>query len=407
MPHCVVSFMETRGQSTTFRVMLGLFVCACAIQIHAALRWGHESWQLSEWLINYAGGFVRRGLLGSLVWWISHWTGLPANLLAIGIAVVGFVWLLRWMWAHASRDFPPVLVLSCIVMGIPAYQDSIVRKDCIGLLLMIAACHLAPGGRPDWWKLLALNLLAGVAILVHEAFTFFALGALVVAARPGDDKFTFTRLCGRGLMLAPAYFVFLATVVWHGDPAHAVAVNASWLPLWAVTNPGDPGVAVPAAAINALGWTTSKGLSLGIDLLTSGIYQPAAWAMVYAITFGLMVMFSGGSGGTQAKLKIAALLVQQLVLISPLFLLGYDYGRWLFYWTGGTIILYTLGFRAAGPVESLVARVWEMFRVDHWLPRVPARYWYLLCFGVPVCWNIAAFSIASPLGRLWSYLPPW
>ena len=105
MPHCVVSFMETRGQSTTFRVMLGLFVCACAIQIHAALRWGHESWQLSEWLINYAGGFVRRGLLGSLVWWISHWTGLPANLLAIGIAVVGFVWLLRWMWAHASRDF--------------------------------------------------------------------------------------------------------------------------------------------------------------------------------------------------------------------------------------------------------------------------------------------------------------
>ena len=34
------------------------------------------SWQLAEWLINYEGGFVRRGLAGQLLYWIGSGSNL-------------------------------------------------------------------------------------------------------------------------------------------------------------------------------------------------------------------------------------------------------------------------------------------------------------------------------------------
>jgi hypothetical protein len=52
-------------------ILVGLLLWAFASQLLAALSWGHDSYQLTEWLINYAGGFVRRGLPGWLP--VSEW----------------------------------------------------------------------------------------------------------------------------------------------------------------------------------------------------------------------------------------------------------------------------------------------------------------------------------------------
>lgn len=388
--------------------MLGLFLLACAVQIQSALAWGQGSWQLSEWLINYAGGFVRRGLPGSLLWGLSRLSGIQANHLAIVAGICCFVWLTGWLLARATREFPPVLVLSCLVMGIPAYQDSIVRKDCLGMLFLLAVCTVAKWNMPRWRILVGLNVVAIIAILTHEAFAFYGLGVMLIFTRPGQSQGSFRLHALRMLELAPAILCFLSTLVFHGNPTVAACVNDSWIPLWQLTDPGNAATTQPAAAIEALGWTTGRGLSLGIDLLTSGFYQPAAWAMVYGTTFGLMVLFSGRGGGSalmEVKSRVVAILCVQLLGLSPLFLLGYDYGRWLFFWTTSTIILHALGFRAPEVAERLVARMFMLCRAGEWLPRVPVRDWYLLLFGVPVCWNIGAFTVASPLGRLLSYFP--
>ena len=212
----------------------------------------------------------------------------------------------------------------------------------------------------------------------------------------------------RSLRLLPAAICFLCVARLHGTPAIAEAVNDSWLSLWRILNPGNPAIEQSSAAIQALGWDSKQGMSLGITLLTSGFYQPVAWAGVFAISFVLFVLFTGRDEeqSLDVRIRVTAILIAQFVFISPLFILGFDYGRWLFFWVASTVMLDTVRFAPPRWLESSVARLFAAARIDVLLRRIPVHDWYLLFFGVPVCWNIFNFLTASPITRhvhlIWS-----
>jgi hypothetical protein len=400
--------------SPTLVILTGLLLWAFASQLLAALSWGHASYQLTEWMINYAGGFVRRGLPGSLIGICSDAIGVRANHLIIAFSASCYLLLVTWLLRRSTRTFPAALILSCIVMGFPAYQDSVVRKDCLGLLLLVGCLAIDRSRLPRPAIILALNLLAGVAVLSHETFVFYALAGFVLFRRGDEESPTVVGFIRRGLVLLPAAGCFLLTVVFHGTPGQAEAVNDSWLPLWRIIDPGNPGLETPSAAIQALGWSSAQGLSLSLYLLTSGLYQPTAWAMVFATSFGLVILFTGQNAdcsatvATALRVKVTALLLAQLAFISPLFLLGVDYGRWLFLWVAATIILHTEQRSAPVWLESCVARLYKKADLSRIFELVPAKNWYLLFFGVPVCWNLFNFLTASPVSRhlhlIWSFL---
>lgn len=383
--------------------MAGLLIWAIVVQLSAARGWGHGSWQMTEWLINYSGGFVRRGLIGSVVWHLSTWTGMRATWLIIGLSLLCYVGLAGWLLRRASGIFPVALILSCVVMGLPGYQDAIIRKDCLGLLLLLCCLRIEASQQQRWVAWGVINLLAVIAILTHEAFVFYALPPLVLLTGVGTAS-GIGGMVRRAVVMLPAIGCFCLVSIYHGTPATAVAVNDSWLELWRQLEPAGVCLEEPAASIAALGWTTEYGLSLAIYLLTSGPYQPVAWAAMFGISFGLVVWFTGRAFGTAERVvlraRMAALLVVQLACISPLFVLGVDYGRWLFLWVVSSMISLTMGRSAPGWVEARVTRVFTIIRVDHWMTVFAARDWYLLLFGVPVCWTSFNYLTSSPLGRL-------
>lgn len=402
-PPCDSSTNSPRFGATAW-ILLALLVHAACTQLAAALSWGHESWQITDWLIHYEGGFVRRGLPGAVIRHLSESTGIQANHLVIGVSAASYLLLGAWLLRRATALFPAALVLSCIVMGFPAYQDCIVRKECLGLLLFLGCLRADSSRLPRPLALGLINLLAAVAILSHEAFAFYALPALVIHLRGDRAGFSLNEHARRALALTPAVAVFLLTVWKHGTPDTARAVNASWVPLWRAIDPTIANPEIPAAAIDALGWTSAQGLALTAGLLNMGIYQPAAWAMVFAVSFLLIVLFTGHG----ERLRIASVLLMQWVFISPLFLLGVDYGRWLFLWAAGSLMLVATGRRAPLWVEDRVRNVFANTGLQRFLSRVPVHDWYLLGFGVPACWNLHNFLVASPAARhltwLWSWL---
>lgn len=278
---------------------------------------------MTEWLINYSGGFVRRGLPVTLVGMLVDATGLRANLIVVIASLACYLALAVWLLRHTTAYFPPALILSCVVMGIPAYQDSIVRKDCLGLLFFLACVSLGGWRGPKLLVIGGLNLIAAAAILSHETFAFYGLAAYVFLRDPAGREPWLAQVAGRAATLIPAGLCFLLTVIYHGTPAHAVAVNNSWRPLWDTIDPANPGHGEPAAAIAALGWTTAEGLSLSLYMLTSGFYQPLAWAMVFLISFLLLVLSAGRGSDQQAqeqiRIRFVAILLCQLAFISPLF----------------------------------------------------------------------------------------
>lgn len=400
--------IPSRAEITPSFVLLVLLLgCAIIMQAPASFSWGHGSFQMTEWLINYSGGFVRRGLPGSVAGIISGVSGVRANVLVIIASFACFLGLGLWLLRKATGTFPAILILSCAVMGIPAYQDSIVRKDCLGLLLFLGCVKTQESGLCPVWRFAVLNLLAIVAILSHETFAFYALPALVICTG-GADQGMMDHL-RKVALLAPAAACFLLTVIFHGSPALAEAVNASWIPLWQSIEPANPAVGTPAAAIEALGWTSQQGLSLAIYMWTSGPYQPVAWVSVFAIAFFLFLLFAGRRAERPAEVKVhvGAILAAQLVFISPLFILGVDYGRWLFLLLVSVMILSASGRSAPRWIEDRVRGIFALTRLDRIFVALPAKDWFLLLFGVPVCWNIHNFLTASPLGKHLDLIRSW
>lgn len=393
-------------------IMVCLLLWAICVQITSALSWGHNSWQLTEWLIDYSGGFVRRGLAGSTLRILSDFTGLQANHLAIAAGVSCYLLLTFWLLRRATKTFPATLILSCIAMGFPAYQDSIVRKDCLGLLFLLGCIKLDDSRLPRLWAMTAINVLAGAAILTHEAFAFYAFPAFVLFARD-NEQMSGRVLLRRCLALMPVGACFLIASIYHGSPGIANAVNQGWLPLWRITDPNLPHPEVPAAAIQALGWSAGDGLSPAINLLTSGFYQPLVWVVLFMVSFALVVRFAcrdsdlGETQAAETRIRIATMLASQLLFISPLFLLGYDYGRWLFLWVASSMILLTTDRLPPHFMVNLTTCISYRMKPGRIFLRIPASDWYLLLFGIPVCWNVNAFLIANPVMRhlkiLWSW----
>lgn len=390
------------GLSTKLLVLLVL--AAAWIQIRAATGWGAESWQMTEWLIHYADGFVRRGLAGSVLLWLSRETGIPANQWVIAVSLACHVALVAWLLRKATRLFPAALLVSAMMAGFPPLQDCIVRKDSCGLLCLIACLTIHRRIPHPWMRWTAVNLVACTAILIHESFAFYGLAALVLTrVAPGGTEPSIQWI-RRALMLLPAAACLLLTVRFHGTPETSRAIHQALLPLWAAIDPAEAPPADPTAAIAAISWTLRDGVDLTRPILQSGGYQAVAWATVFLTTFVLVLWFvrhhpDPRQPGRRDLAVPAALLLLQLLCISPLFVLGIDYGRWLFFWTTSTVILAACGRHAPEWLEQAVARAIRGIRLDTLLDLHPPRPWILLVFGVPVCWSLRNFLTAGPLIR--------
>jgi hypothetical protein len=379
--------------------MIVLLAWAIIRQSIDSISWGHDSFQITEWLINYSGGFVRRGLPGSIFHIVSQLTGIQANYLVIALSLICYVSLVTWFLLRASRSYPMILILSCILMGFPAYQDSIIRKDCLGLLLLLACLKV---DHSQWRRSIAvptINFLCIVAILSHESFVFYGLPALVLWSRRDFLGSSPLPLFKKALLLLPAGICFALVSLFHGTPEIATAVNHSWLPLWEALNPGNPKIYQPSASIQALGWDSQKGLSMALTMLTSGFYQPGAWLMIFVISFLLFIVYVGRdeTQPMKSKARATSLLLVQLILISPLFILGIDYGRWLFLWMASTVMLDSHDRSAPMWLEKSIAKIFDQAKIESIISYLPAKDCYLLCFGVPVCWTAFNFITAGPI----------
>jgi hypothetical protein len=156
-----------------------------AVEIHNK---GGDAYRIGDWLINYEGGFVRRGLLRQLLLWEGR--SFPGTLLPlilfIQVALYGMllVWGYRLLAPHMqSRVSILLLGLSPASFLFEALNPQGFRKELLGLVLLAVFCHAIQGQRlrtVPW--LCCLGLVFPVLILSHEAMLlllpYFLLAAL-------------------------------------------------------------------------------------------------------------------------------------------------------------------------------------------------------------------------------------
>ncbi len=139
------------------------------------------SYQLSDWGLNYAGGFIRRGLSGYLILAICHYTELTfatvattvaitANLIFVVTAAI-FLYPLRYNnWAWLIIYTPGLIAAGSLYPMIAGHKDSVLMA--ISALLFLGASKIQNDKFRSIWILLGLASTIPL-LLIHEGYVVF------------------------------------------------------------------------------------------------------------------------------------------------------------------------------------------------------------------------------------------
>lgn len=305
-----------------------------------------ESWNITEFLINYEGGFVRRGLLGSIILNIYHLTGLNPYaliLLICGLAYLALV--LFFVRSFVKKGYPLFVLPFGFFLGNPIIGGFWVRKDTLIILIFISIIYFAV--KKSNWSLILVNLFFILGLLIHESIGFFCFPILTLILL---SKNKLLNRSGHSFIkpivisvsqLLPSILTFLCVLYFKGSKHIADQIWNSWKPIaFPIQDMNDTKI---PAAIDGISWSLKEGLSVTVDTLKDfkdNIYSPFAWTIILAVIYYILTntdrldfkIFKYKSSHNFNKSNISNSLIFQLLTIVPLFILGCDYGRWVFYW---------------------------------------------------------------------------
>src|SRR5262245_23570260 len=203
--------------------LLAIFVVTATDAIRFA-RAAHE-WIVGDWLISYAVGFVRRGLVGELLRHASIWTGVPIGYWIAGAQILSYSVILAGVLALCrSIELEPWLLfflVSPATLLFPVYSyDGGYRKEIlfIAFLVVVAVQFTGPAPRGRRAASLVVAAVAPLLVLAHEGlFLYFPyLSSLMLFSGSGPARRRVTRAL---LPMITGAVAFVFSVWFHGDQA--------------------------------------------------------------------------------------------------------------------------------------------------------------------------------------------
>ncbi len=131
-----------------------------------------DSWTIGEWLINYQGGFIRRGLLGEGIYNLCNVIKISPIFVIWLISISSYSLLLKLTIFESRNKVSSAFLLSPGIFLAPIIGDFLIRKDLLLLLIFLISLKLMRFKSPN---LIFLNLLNITGMLIHESFAIYAL----------------------------------------------------------------------------------------------------------------------------------------------------------------------------------------------------------------------------------------
>ena len=129
------SFNKLSNQKFSFEIFFTvLIILGIPLNLYKN-RFYDNSWTVGEWLISYAGGFVRRGLPGELIHFISNKYSLSPILLVWTFSVLSLLCLIALILYFCKNSFEKSFLLSQLIILAPISEDYLVRKDTLIVFL--------------------------------------------------------------------------------------------------------------------------------------------------------------------------------------------------------------------------------------------------------------------------------
>ena len=293
----------------------------------------NDSWTIGEWLINYQGGFVRRGFLGEGIYFLCNVIKVSPIFVIWFISITSYFLLVKYTIIEAKDKVSVVFLLSPCVFLAPVIGDFLIRKDILLLLIFLFNLKILKSHNPNTFFLNILNI---VGILIHESFAIYALPIQLFVF---SNKLNIVKTKIILFKFIPSILFFISCFIFKGNQSQAMLIHQSWINKSLLFPFENLNYELPLGAINAIGWGFQDVLKILLTSLTEfkGIlWMPLIW-LATAIFLGSF--FLGDFSGKDIKIK-SFVLSFQFLPFSVLCFSGWDYGRWIFIWILSSTLIY-------------------------------------------------------------------
>ncbi len=375
-------------------------------------RFYDNSWTVGEWLISYSGGFVRRGLPGTIIHKIASQFLISPIILTWVISVLSILSLAGLILYSCKNCFDKSFLLSHLIILAPISEDYLVRKDSFLVLIygmnLLLIRQLYFRRINIYTCLTCVNFLSILAILSHESFGIWALPSLILIiyinqiSSKENIYWSYKSFLKTLLMMSPSFVAFILCWLYKGNLNQAISIHEGWQELKDILpSQGALEALTPDGAIGAIGWGTAQvytsSLFSQFNLLI--FWHPGMWLLTIFIVMRLFI------GKTKPKFQKAKRLTicLQLIAFLPMFLFV-DIGRWIFMWLASSALLF--GFMMNVSDIDVILKTNLRLKGSQILPKlipgfISSRNYNLtlLLIGLPhCCWSVGRYIVSNPIG---------
>lgn len=171
-----------------FRILFGLWCATYLVKIllniiPAPLIGDYVDFNLSDWMINYQAGFVRRGLWGELLFLLYQFHPFPLRTVVFLVMLLTFIALLLLLIRLFKKNSWSYVLLPSCAMILPAMAlcGFWTRKDyllLLGAFFLFQCYHNWFNGRHCILNYIGLQAIGILLMLTHEASLFFTIPIL-------------------------------------------------------------------------------------------------------------------------------------------------------------------------------------------------------------------------------------
>ena len=291
-------------------------------------------YEVSDWLINYQGGFVRRGLIGELLLQLEHIMPYNVRHAIVGIEIISYVLFfivtfrifIKYRWSLLAAMFP----VACVTQSIGCYRRDFMMLCLCALTFYLFFKYLKEKKKP----LLVFSVaVMSLSIIIYEPVFFVLVPVLVLQYwyACGERKWLKTVLA---FTLPTA--CMLLSCVYSGNGAQADAIWQSWMPYMTADgyNPADG----MGGAVEFLKLANDYVFKMHLESSFGDNVPLSVATLIIVLSLAFFLCTNVPQINKTRKTitcneyagKLGHILIFQLLVQSPLFtVLSTDYGRTL------------------------------------------------------------------------------
>ncbi len=290
-----------------------------------------EGYNIGEWLINYEGGFVRRGFAGECLYLIAHFTGVSPLIYLVGLqgCIFAFYFYFSWKMLKEKSDltqyafliFSPFLFTFAINSQAGGYRKEIIYFA----VLSYVTCAYSFFDKEKFERVFAVILLFYPFVILTDELGLvvipFLLGLYWDKVKPNFSNFN-TIFVLSILLLFCNFMVFGGVILYHQASNTQIATILNSL-----HSEGVP--PLKGGGIDALGWSTKDNLLGTFHSIIYGhyyIYYPILIALCFLAFIPLELEIKNIF---KSRAILVGLLLSAFILL-PVYIIANDWGRWTY-----------------------------------------------------------------------------